>query len=250
MILAHRYAIAVTSGSVGEALRAGVKLVATMKLAANVPPSAEDRHRVVLEAFEFANPLELLADTSLVDAIQSLILDALTAHAPGSISQCLLAGCAARRDTRRVRDPSAIGAGTRRRLATLRRGPRCRTYSRACKRNCSRLQHYRSGAVPAFSSGLDGDHARDLLSGRAELEPGAARIITAGWTYVLEHQRFLLKNVSRAAPGIEDAISGADPPSLASTAALLLAARYAVTHRFEEGWLETLKSAAEEKSKL
>ena len=79
---------------------------------------------------------------------------------------------------------------------------------------------------------------------RAELEPGAARIITAGWTSVLEHQRFLLKNVNVTAAGIEDAINSANPPSLASAAALLLAARYAVTHRFEEGWFDTLKSTA------
>ena len=85
---------------------------------------------------------------------------------------------------------------------------------------------------------------------RAELEPGVAKMITTGWASVLEHQRFLLKNPGRAAPDIEDAIIRADPPTLASTAALLLAARYTVTHRFEEGWFNTLKSVGERKSKL
>ena len=85
---------------------------------------------------------------------------------------------------------------------------------------------------------------------RAELEPGVAKMITTGWASVIEHQRFLLKNAGRDAPDIEDAIIRADPPTLASTAALLLAARYTITHRFEEGWFNTLKSVAERQSKL
>jgi hypothetical protein len=85
---------------------------------------------------------------------------------------------------------------------------------------------------------------------RAELEPGAARTIAAGWAKVLKNQRFLLKNVGRAAPGIEDAINSGNPPNLASAAALLLAARHTVTHRFEEGWFDALKSAVEKKSNL
>ena len=85
---------------------------------------------------------------------------------------------------------------------------------------------------------------------RAELEPGVAKIITTGWASVLEHQRFLLKNPGRAVHDIEDAIISADPPSLSSTAALLLAARYTVTHHFVEGWFDTLKSAMDVKSKL
>ncbi|MGC1575741.1 MAG: hypothetical protein WA813_06375, partial [Beijerinckiaceae bacterium] len=84
---------------------------------------------------------------------------------------------------------------------------------------------------------------------RAELEPGVAKIIATGWASVLKHQRFLLKNPSRAAPAIEDAINSADPPSIASAAALLLAAKDTVTHCFGEGWFDTLKSAAEMKSK-
>jgi hypothetical protein len=84
---------------------------------------------------------------------------------------------------------------------------------------------------------------------RAELEPGVAKIITAGWASVLEHQRFLLKNLGITAPAIENAIRSADPPSLASSAALLLAARNTVPHLFGEGWFDTLERIAEEKSK-
>ena len=77
---------------------------------------------------------------------------------------------------------------------------------------------------------------------RAELELGVAKMITTGWASVFEHQRFLLKNPGRAAPAIEAAINSADPPNLASAAALLLAARDTVTHRLGEGWFDTLKS--------
>ena len=80
VILGRRYASAVKSGTVGEALRAGAKLVATRKVAANVPVDAEGNHRVVREALEVANPSELFAEGSFGDAIQSLILDALTAR--------------------------------------------------------------------------------------------------------------------------------------------------------------------------
>lgn len=84
---------------------------------------------------------------------------------------------------------------------------------------------------------------------RAELEFGAATMITTSRASVFQHQRFLLKNRDRAAPAIEAAINSADPPSLASAAALLLAARDTVTHRFGEGWFDTLTSAAEKSSK-
>ena len=43
-----------------------------MKLAANVPPNGEGKHRVVREAFEVADLPELLADTKLGEPIQSL----------------------------------------------------------------------------------------------------------------------------------------------------------------------------------
>jgi hypothetical protein len=75
LILTYRYASAVKSGSVGEALRAGAKLVATRKLVANVPPDAEGNHRVVLEALEVANHSELLAEASLGYSTGSLLPD-------------------------------------------------------------------------------------------------------------------------------------------------------------------------------
>jgi hypothetical protein len=85
---------------------------------------------------------------------------------------------------------------------------------------------------------------------RADLEHRAAKVITTGWAWVLEHQAFLLKNPRGAAPAIEEAINSADPPSFASTAELLFAARGTVTHRFGAGWFDALKSPAEKKSKI
>ncbi len=250
LILAHRYASAAKSGAVDEALRAGAKLVATRKLAANISPDAEGNHRVAREALEVANPCELLADASLRDAIQSLILDALTAHV-----------LAARLDARTL---EALRAETRAVFGTQ---PQLELIFDAASQlfvvgpDAARAVVLANGIAIA-SNAVEWEpsrrYHRDMMVimhaiyslARAELEPGVAKIITTGWTSVLEHQRFLLKNADRAAPGIEDAINSADPPSLASTAALLLAARYTVTHRFEEGWFDTLKSAAEKKSKL
>jgi tetratricopeptide (TPR) repeat protein len=250
LILAYRYASAVKSGSVGEALRAGAKLVATRKLVANVPPDAEGNHRVVLEALEVANPSELLADASLGDAIQSLILDALTTHLLAAPLDARTLG-ALRAETRAV-------FGTQPQLELL--------FDSASQLffvgpDAARAVMLANG-IAIDSSAVEREpsrrYHRDMMVimhviyslARAELEPGMAKMITTGWASVIEHQRFLLKNPRRAAPDIEDAINSADPPSLGSTAALLLAVRYTVTHRFEEGWFDTLKSATEKKSKL
>ena len=249
LILAHRYASAVKSGAVGEALRAGVKLVATAKLAASVLPKAEGNHRLVPEALEVATPSELLADASLGDAIQSLILDALTAQA-----------LAAPLDAHAL---EALHAETRAVFGTQ---PQLELIFDAALQpyavdpNAARAVILANGIAIA-SSAVEGEpsrrYHRDMMMtmhvlfslASAELEPGVAKIVTTGWTSVLEHQRFLLKNPGRAAPAIEDAINSADPPSLASAAAVLLATRDTVTHRFGVGWFDTLKSAAEKKSK-
>jgi len=50
LILAHRYASAVKSGAVGEAPRAGAKLVATGRLAAGVSPDVKGNQRVPPDA--------------------------------------------------------------------------------------------------------------------------------------------------------------------------------------------------------
>jgi hypothetical protein len=250
LILAHRYAGALKSGAVGEALRAGAKLLATRKLAANLPRDAEGKHRVPREALEVANPSELLADASLGDAVQSLILDALTAPVLAAhLDACTLEGM--RAETRAV-------FGTQPQLELI--------FDAASQLSVVGPDAARAvvlaNGIATASSAVEGEpsrrYHRDMMLiahviyslARAELEPPVAKIITTGWTYVLEHQRFLLKNADGGAPGIEDAINSADTPSIASTASLLLAARYTITHRFEEGWFDTLKSAAEKKSKL
>ena len=98
LILARRYGSAMKSGTVGEALRAGVKLVSTVKLGASVSPDAEGNRRVAPEALEVADPSETVADASLVDAIQSLILDVLTAAGARSPPRCSHFYGASRRD--------------------------------------------------------------------------------------------------------------------------------------------------------
>jgi hypothetical protein len=247
LILAHRYASAVKSGAMGKALRLGAKLVATGRLAASVPPDADGSHRVAPEALEVASPSELLADASLCDAIQSLILDALTALvvAASLNARTLYALCA---ETHAV-------FGIHPQLVPI--------FDSASQlyvvgSDAPRAVMLANGiAVP--SSVVEGEPTRrfhrDMMMimhliyslARTELEPGVAKIITTGWASVLEHQRFLLRNPSGAAPAIEDAINSVDPPGLASAAALLLAARDTVAQRFAEGWFDTLTSVAEKK---
>jgi hypothetical protein len=191
----------------------------------------------------------LLGDESLGDAIQSLILDALTAQA--------LAAPLDARALDGLRAEARAVFGTQPQLELI-FDTALQPY--AVDPNAARAVMLANGIAIA-SSAVEGEpsrrYHRDIMLithviyslARAELEPVAAKIITTGWASVLEHQRFLLKSPGRAAPAIEDAINSADPPSLASAAAVLLAARDAVTHRFGEGWFDTLKSAAEKKSK-
>ena len=239
----------VKSGAMGEALRAGAKLVATRRLAASVSPDAEGNQRVAPEALEVAAPSELLADASSGDAIQSLILDAL-------IAQVLAAPLDARTlEALRVQTLAVFGTQPQ-----LDRIFDSTSQLYAVGPDAARAVMLANGIAIA-SSAVEGEpsrrYHRDMMLimhviyslARAELEPGVAKIITTGWAAVLEHQRFLLKDPGRAVPAIEAAINSADPPSLASAAALLLAARDTVTHRFGEGWFDTLKSAAEKNSK-
>jgi hypothetical protein len=249
LILAHRYASAVKSGAVSEALRAGAKLVATARLAASISPDAEGNQRVAPEALEVVAPSELLADASLVDAIQSLILDAL-------VAKVLAAPLDARTlEALRAETHAVFGAQPELDRVFDPASQLCAVGSDA-----ARAVMLANGIAMA-SSAVEGEpsrrYHRDMMLimhviyslARAELEPGVAKIITTGWASVLEHQRFLLKNPGRAAPAMEATINSADPSSLASAAALLLATRDTVTHRFEEGWFDTLKSAAEKSSK-
>jgi hypothetical protein len=239
----------VKSGAVGEALRAGAKLVATGRLAVSVPPDAEGNQRVAPDALELAAPSELLADASLVEAIRSLILDMITAQ--------VLAAPLDARTVEALRAQTHAVFGAQPQLDPI-------------FNSASQLYTVGSDAARAFmlangiaiaSSTVEGEpsrrYHRDMMVimhvisslARAELEFGVAKMITTGWVYVFEHQRILLKNPSRTAPVIEAAINSADPPSLASAAALLLAARDTVTHRLGEGWFDMLKSVAEKSSK-
>jgi hypothetical protein len=249
LILAHRYASAVKSGAMCEALRAGATLVATGRLAASVLRDPEGNQRVAPEALEVAAPSELLADASLADAIQSLILDAL-------IAQVLAAPLDAR-TLESLRAETHAVFGTQPQLDRI-----FDSTSQLCAvgPDAARAVMLANGIAIA-SSALEEDpsrrYHRDIMVithviyslARAALELDVAKMITTDWASVFEHQRFLLKNPGRAAPAVEAAIKSADPPSLASAAALLLAARDTVTHRFAEGWFDTLKSTAEKSSK-
>jgi len=244
LILAHRYASAVKSGTVGEALRAGAKFVATVRLAANVVPDSEGNQRVTPEALEIATPSELLADASLVDAIQSLILDVLTA-AVLEASLDVRALSTLRAETHAVFGSQPLLDSIFDSAAQL----------PAIASDTTRAVMLADG-IGIASSVVEEEpsrrYHRDMMVithviyslARAELELGVAKMITTGWASVIEHQRFRLRNPSGAAPAIEAAIKSADPPSLASAAALLLAARDTVTHRFEEGWFDALTSVA------
>ena len=204
LILAHRYASAVKSGAVGKALRAGAKLVATGSLAASVSPDAEGNQRVAPEALELAAPSEPLAYASLGDAIQSLILDALTAQV-----------LAAPLDARIV---EALHAETH---AVFGIQPQLELIFDAASQlyavgpDAARAVMLANGIAIA-SSTVEREpsrrYHRDMMLimhvihslARAELELGVAKMITAGWASVLEHQRFLLKNLGITAPAIED----------------------------------------------
>jgi tetratricopeptide (TPR) repeat protein len=250
LILAHRYASAVKSGAIGEALRVGAKLVATGRLTASVSPEVEGDQRVAPEALQVAAPSDLLADARLSDAIQSLILDTFTVQ--------VLAGRFDAQTLEALLAETRAVFGTQRQLDQIFDSA---SQFYAVGPDAAGAEMLANGIAIA-SSAVEGEpsrrYHRDMMlimhvihsqAARAVLEPGAAKIIATGWASVLEHQRFLLKNPSIAASGIEEAINSADPPNLASAAALLLAARYTVTHHFGEGWFDTLKSVAAKSSK-
>jgi hypothetical protein len=250
LILAHRYASAVKRGTVAEALRAGAKLVASWRLAASVSPDAEGNQRVTPEALEVADPSGLLADENLGDSIQSLILDALTVQ--------MLAGPLNARTLESLRAETHAVFGTYPQVDSIFDSA---SQLSAGGSNAARAVILANGIATA-SSTVEGEpsrrYHRDVMVithviyslARVELEFGVAKMIATGWASVIEHQRFHLKTPDIAVPAIQAAVNSADPPSLASAAALLLAVKEAVTHRLGEGWFDILKSAAEKSSKL
>lgn len=245
LIRAYRYASAVKCGAVDEMLRMGAKFIVTEMLAARILSDEEGNQRVAVEALEVNISPELLADANFNDAIQSLILDALTGAVLAAGLDGLTLG-AIRAETYKV-------FGTEPRLVRI-FDAASQLY--AVGPDAARAAVLANGIATA-SSVVDAEpprrYHRDIMMimhvinspARAQLELGVANMIITGWAFVLEHQRFLLRNPGRAAVAIEAAVNSADPPNLASAAALLLAAREAVTHRLGEGWFEKLKSMVE-----
>jgi hypothetical protein len=77
---------------------------------------------------------------------------------------------------------------------------------------------------------------------RLELAPEVSLKIAAGWKFVIERQRFLLRNPRENIPVMEAAIAKIDKDGIAAAAELLLAASAAVNHQFSDSWLEMLKT--------
>jgi hypothetical protein len=79
---------------------------------------------------------------------------------------------------------------------------------------------------------------------RGALAPAFVSEVATGWQYVLDHQRFRLRSPAGHVPAIESALEDMKSPTLAKTAALLLAAGPAVGHRYGDGWEELLTRIA------
>lgn len=247
LILAHRYSWTAKSGTAGEALCAGAMLLATTKLAASVPPDSEGIRRVAAEALEVTNPSELIADTSLVDAIQSLVLDALTMRA--------IAAPLDAHALEALRSETHAVFGTHPSLEQVFDGA---SELYAVGPNASRAVMLANGigiAANAIKIGPGRRFHRDMMLimhitfslAQRQLGPDVARAVVDGWVTVLADQRFLLKNPGKHAPAIEEAINSCDPPTLTSATAVIIAAKEAVSHPFADGWFDTLANAAAKK---
>jgi hypothetical protein len=78
--------------------------------------------------------------------------------------------------------------------------------------------------------------------GRLSLAPQVASKITQGWQFVLDHQRFRLRNPRNGVPAIEAAIATPGADAVGAIAELLLAAADSVEHPLADGWFEMLKT--------
>jgi hypothetical protein len=78
--------------------------------------------------------------------------------------------------------------------------------------------------------------------GRLSLAPQVASKIARGWQFVLDHQRFRLRNPRNGVPAIEAAIATTGTDAVGAIAELLLAAADSVEHPLGDGWIEMLKT--------
>ena len=242
LILAHRYVAVLKSGTPGEALLTGAKLVATVKLAASVPPDAEGNQRVSLAMLEAGALAEDIADSSLDDLVQSLVLDWLTLRVlEGAVDTQAI-------DTLRAEVAHAFGLQPQFE----------RMFDAASQLYVVGAE---AGRGPILASGIavPGDiiaaeptkrFQRDVMlvvhavysMGRGAFEQHVAALVISGWTSVITDQRFLLKNPAMVASNLQPLIENANPPALSTAAAVLLSVKDAVAHNFADGWFDILAS--------
>lgn len=77
--------------------------------------------------------------------------------------------------------------------------------------------------------------------GRKTLTSGTLLRIGEGWMFVLDRQRFRLRNPEKHAPAIEAAITEISTKGLSAAAELLLIVAESVNHRFADPWMEHLR---------
>ncbi|WFE89790.1 hypothetical protein K1718_00055 [Roseibium porphyridii] len=81
--------------------------------------------------------------------------------------------------------------------------------------------------------------ARSLC--RPALEVPVAKLVLAGWSRVINKQRFLLTDPAKHAGQIADALDKENPPSLRVAAEVLISAQSMVRHPFGQEWFDALE---------
>jgi tetratricopeptide (TPR) repeat protein len=227
-IRANRYAASLRSGDLERMLRAGLDLVNMARAGQHATPDPQGQLRIDPSKLDGADPRSLLNDASNLDAIQTVVLDLLLWKAiRGLVDYAFLV--AVKRACTTVF--GEIGATEAVLLAAA--DP---FIVKSSDRRAEMLA--RGIAIPDVSADQDPRirFFRDMMIvghlafslGRTTLTSQVTSKIARGWQFVLDHQRFRLRNPRNGVPAIEAAIKTTETESMGRIAELLLAAADAV----------------------
>lgn len=247
-VRALRYAASLESGDLERALRAGLELVNAVKVGHIATTDANGLKRADAAKFVLGDPKSLAADAATVDAIQSILLDILairTIERP--IDEIFLAAL--------DRVATAILGHT----VVIDSVIRAAADSRFVRQNAGRAEMLARGMVMSdevANQDPSNRFYRDMMMvghlafslARSTLASQAAPKISRGWRFVIDQQRFRLRNPRESVPAMEAAIAKIETNKIAATAELLLGAADAVEHQFADGWIEILKTLKAVKS--
>lgn len=240
LVRQHRYEHALRSQNISEALRIGAAVVWAAKALQGAPRCPDDLPRVPASALRMPDQKSLYNDDSIREMIEGLVLDLLFYRilAGGYLDQEFL-------DELRRSTSLVLGNGNdlARILDVVSGEAQVRSGDPAS------VVYASAAVIPKQAIGNDPAirfyhdmmmTARIAVSfAQGVLAPALASEMATGWHHVLEHQQFMLRSPSNYVPTIKAAIEGMTP-TLASAAALLLAAAPGVGHKFADGWHDLL----------